>query len=460
MNKTKKIHFIAIGGSIMHNLAIALKNKGYQITGSDDEIFEPSRTKLEKHSLLPAQYGWQTKSISSDLDAVILGMHARKDNPELMKAQELGVKIYSFPEYIYEQSKDKKRVVIAGSHGKTTITSMVMHVLNHCNMDFDYAVGAALKGFENSVRLSDAPIIIIEGDEYLSSPLDMTSKFFKYRHHIGLISGIAWDHVNVFPTEAFYIEQFNKFANLTPADGFITYYGGDARTIELAVDNENGANAVAYEAHPSSMEDHITYLLHNDERIPIKVFGQHNLENISGAKNILIQLGVTDEQFYDAIPSFEGANLRLDLVAENTATTVYKDFAHAPSKVAATTKAFKSQYQDRELVACLELHTFSSLNADFIGSYKGTLQPADTKIVYFNPHTVALKKLTPITRDIVKTAFDENELEVFDNREELEQFLLDQQWKRKNLLLMSSGNFDNMDIAKIGAAIVNEHAVH
>ncbi|MDH5474503.1 MAG: Mur ligase domain-containing protein [Cyclobacteriaceae bacterium] len=453
MGNVKKIHFIAIGGSIMHNLAIALKNKGYEISGSDDEIFEPSKSKLKRLGLLPTVEGWQPEAITTAIDVIILGMHARKDNPELLKAQALGIKIYSFPEYIYEQSKDKKRVVIAGSHGKTTITSMIMHVLNYCNKDFDYAVGAALNGFENSVRLSDAPIIIIEGDEYLSSPLDMTAKFFKYHHHIGLISGIAWDHMNVFPTEAFYTEQFEKFADLTPANGFITYYKGDKKCTSAAINNKNGATSAAYEAHPSIRIDHDTFLIHDKNKIPIKVFGQHNLENISGAKTILMQLGITDEQFYAAIPSFEGANLRLDLVAENEHTTVYKDFAHAPSKVAATTSAFKKQYPDRKLVACLELHTFSSLNTDFISNYKGTLQLADIKIVYFNPHTVAAKKLPPLSISKVKIAFGEDNILVFDNRKALEKHLLEQQWENKNALLMTSGNYDNMDIPALGKKI-------
>lgn len=454
MSNLQRIHFIAVGGSIMHNLAIALKQQGHNISGSDDEIFEPSHTRLSENDLLPNRNGWNPDLITNDLDAVILGMHAREDNPELLKAKELGIKIYSFPDYIYEQSKNKQRVVIAGSHGKTTITAMMMHVLKYFDKDFDYAVGAQLKGFANTVQLTDAPLIIIEGDEYLSSPIDSTPKFLKYQHHIGLISGISWDHINVFETEEDYVRQFEIFADKTPKGGSLAYFEGDSMATMIGSKEREDIKFLPYSAHSSVIENNNTYLLHGKESIALKVFGRHNLENINAAKVVLGRIGISEDEFYEAIQSFEGAQLRMQKVANNTNTTIYRDYAHAPSKVKATTLALKEQYPERELIACLELHTFSSLKKEFLKQYEGTMKYANIPIVYFNPQTIAHKKLDPISKEDVTKAFDVAHLEVFDNKEEMENFLLKQDWGYKNLLMMSSGNFENMDIKALATKII------
>ncbi|QSE96755.1 UDP-N-acetylmuramate--L-alanine ligase [Fulvivirga lutea] len=443
--ESQNIHFIAIGGSIMHNLAIALKKKGFNITGSDDEIFEPSRSLLQKNGLLPEKVGWDESKIHEGLDAVILGMHAREDNPELKKAQELGVKIYSFPDYIYEQSIDKQRIVIAGSHGKTTITSIIMHVLKYHNKKFDYAVGARIAGFEEMVQLSDAPIIIIEGDEYLSSPIDRTPKFLKYHHHIGLISGVWWDHINVFPTEEEYVKQFDLFADATPKAGSLIYSDDDSLGTVIGQKGREDVNEIPYKTHPHSIEDGVTYLTHGNETIPVKLFGKHNLQNISGAMAVLKRIGITDDMFYMAIQSFSGADKRLELIGENNGMAIYKDYAHAPSKVKATTLAVKEQYPARDLVACLELHTFSSLNKDFIDQYKGTMKYANVPIVFYSPSTLEKKQLDPISKDDIKKSFGEANLNVFDDRDEMIEFLKQQNWRNKNLLLMTSGTFNGLD---------------
>jgi UDP-N-acetylmuramate: L-alanyl-gamma-D-glutamyl-meso-diaminopimelate ligase len=454
MNNNQRIHFIAIGGSIMHNLAIALKEKGHQVTGSDDEVYEPSKSRLDAHGLLPSKQGWDTASISEELDAVILGMHARADNPELLKAQEMGLKIYSFPEYIYEQSKNKQRIVIAGSHGKTSITSVIMHVLQFFDRKFDYAVGAQLNGFENMVKITDAPIIIIEGDEYLSSPIDRTPKFLKYHHHIGLISGISWDHINVFPTEEEYVKQFELFADQTPKSGSLAFYENDSMTMMLGNKERPEVVKIPYTTLPHTIENSKTYLTVEKENYLLKVFGRHNLQNLSGAKGVLGRIGISEEQFYEAIQSFEGASRRMEKVAGNDNTTVYRDYAHAPSKVQATTLAVKEQYPERELVACLELHTFSSLNKDFLSQYKDTMKYANKPVVYFNPETVAHKQLPAITKEDIKTNFATSQLEVFDNIDELKTFLKAQKWENKNLIMMSSGNFNDLDMNELSSEII------
>ena len=454
MDTAQRIHFIAIGGSIMHNLAIALKEKGHQVSGSDDEIYEPAKSRLLAKELLPSSQGWHPDMITEELDAVILGMHARIDNPELLKAQELGVKIFSFPEYIYEQSKDKQRVVIAGSHGKTSITSILMHVLRYFEREFDYAVGAQLSGFDNMVKLSDAPIIIIEGDEYLSSPIDRTPKFLKYHHHIGLISGISWDHINVFPTEEEYLKQFEAFADQTPKAGSLSYFESDPLTSMIGSKERKDVVMLPYDTHLHTIENSATFLSHGSESYPLKVFGRHNLQNINGAKAVLGRIGISEDQFYEAIQSFEGASKRMEKVSENEITTVYKDYAHAPSKVQATTLAVKEQYPERELVACLELHTFSSLNKNFLGQYSGTMKYANTPIVYFNPETVKNKQLPAITKEDIKTKFGMADLEVFDNIADLETFIKAQKWSNKNLIMMSSGNFDDLDITALASHII------
>lgn len=446
MPKSQRIHFIAIGGSVMHNLAIALKNQGHTVTGSDDEIFEPSRSALEANGLLPKAEGWNPAAIDRSLDVVILGMHAKKDNPELVKAQELGLAIYSFPEYIYNHSIDKQRVIIAGSHGKTTITGIVVHVLNYYNRSFDYVIGARIKGVDNPVKLSDAPLIVVEGDEYLCSALDPTPKFLRYQHHIGLISGVAWDHANVFPTEEEYLKQFDKFADQTPKSGILIFCESDPMVSVVGNKQRNDVISVPYKAHPHAVENGQEYLTNGKERIPIKIFGNHNLQNINGAKELLKRIGITTEQFYKAISSFEGAAGRLEKVKENNSTVIFKDYAHAPSKVKASVRAVKELYPNREVVACLELHTFSSLNKNYLPQYKDSLKGIGQAIVFFNPEKVKAKNLEPLTEADIKQAFGSNTLHVFDDAKKLETYLESQKWDNKNLLMMSSGNFAGFNI--------------
>ena len=442
---SQKIHFIAIGGSIMHNLAIALHKKGHQVTGSDDEIFEPSKGRLSVNGLLPLKEGWDIERINDQLDAVILGMHAREDNPELLKAQKMGLKIYSFPEYIYEQSTDKQRVVIAGSHGKTTITSIIMHVLKYFNRKFDYAVGARIDGFEDMVQLSDAPIIIIEGDEYLTSTLDRTPKFLKYHHHIGLISGVSWDHINVFPSEEKYVRQFDLFADATPKAGTLVYSEDDSLGTVIGGKERPDVVTIPYKTHPYTIENGTTFLLNGSENIAVKLFGKHNLQNISGALEVLKKIGISSDQFYMAIQSFRGADKRLELIEKTENSAFYKDYAHAPSKVKATTLAVKEQYPERDLVACLELHTFSSLNKDFLNQYKGSMKYSNTPVVFYSPATLAQKRLEPISKEEIKKSFGEKNLIVFDDRDELLDYIKDQDWNNKNLLMMTSGTFNGID---------------
>ena len=450
------VHFIAIGGSAMHNLAIALHKKGYYVTGSDDEVFEPSKSQLKSYDLLPKKEGWFPENITSELDAVILGMHARQDNPELIRALELGLKIFSYPEYLYEQTKDKIRVVIGGSHGKTTITSMIMHVLRYNKIAFDYMVGAQLEGFDTMVSLTEeAKIAIFEGDEYLSSPIDLRPKFHLYFPNIALLSGIAWDHINVFPTFPFYVEQFQIFADLIEPNGSLIYFGNDENLQEVASKSRTDVQKFAYQSHSSVTEDGITYLLTTGKKIKLKIFGDHNLQNISGAKIVCLQLGLTDEQFYSAIAEFKGAARRLEILAEANDCKVFNDFAHSPSKLKATTEAVKKQFPKRKLVACLELHTFSSLKKEFLPQYKNCIDAADLAIVYFNPHTIEHKKLEPITEQQVAEAFDSPNLIVSTNSDELFDFLKELNWKNTNLLLMTSGNFSGKNLKELAQEVVN-----
>lgn len=454
MSKPQRIHFIAIGGSVMHNLAIALKNQGHTVTGSDDEIFEPSRSALEKSGLLPRAEGWDANRIDTSLDVVILGMHAKKDNPELLKAQQLGLKIYSFPEYIYNHSVDKQRVIIAGSHGKTTITGIVVHVLNYFNRSFDYVIGARIKGVDNPVKLSDAPLIVIEGDEYLCSALDPTPKFLRYQHHIGLISGVAWDHANVFPTEEAYLKEFDKFADQTPKSGILIFCDTDPMVSVVGNKQREDVISVPYKAHPHAVENGQEFLTNGKERIPIKIFGNHNLQNITGAKELLKKIGISSEQFYKAIQTFEGAAGRLEKVKETSSTVVFKDYAHAPSKVKASVRAVKELYPNREVVPCLELHTFSSLNKAYLPQYKDSLKGLNNAIVFFNPQKVKAKNLEPLTEADIKNAFGNNSLKVFDDAQKLEEYLKTQNWANKNLLMMSSGNFAGADVKTLADKIL------
>ena len=451
--KKQRIHFIAIAGSVMHNLAIALKQAGHEVTGSDDEIYEPAKTALANEGILPGKEGWHPEKITTSIDVVMLGMHAQKDNPELLKAQELGLKICSFPDYIYEQSRDKQRIVVAGSHGKTTITAIIIHVLNACNRKFDYVIGARVKGIQQTVKLSNAPIIVIEGDEYLSSALDPTPKFLRYHHHIGLISGIAWDHANVFPSEEDYVKQFDLFADQTPKGGTLIYCDQDAMALIIGKKERPDVAGVSYKSHPHTLDGGRFALTFNKEKYPIKVFGSHNFQNINGAKEVLKRIGVTNEQFYRAITSFEGAAGRLEMLGENKSVAVYKDFAHAPSKVAATVKAVRETYPSRDLVACVELHTFSSLNKKFLPQYKDTLKNAQTPVVYFNPEKLKAKKLEPLSRSDIRSAFANPRIQVFDDASELELFILSQEWKEKNLLLMSSGNWGGINLRQLSEKV-------
>lgn len=450
------IHFIAIGGSAMHNLAIALYKKGYKVTGSDDEVFEPSKSRLLKYGLLPEKEGWQPEIISDKIDVIILGMHAREDNPELVRARELGLKIYSYPEYLYEQTKDKLRIVIGGSHGKTTTTSMIMHVLKYNKVEFDYMVGANLDGFETMVGLKDnTDIAVFEGDEYLSSPIDKRPKFHHYRPDIALLTGIAWDHINVFPVFSQYVDQFRIFSEMIEQGGAYIYYEGDEYLRKIAGNIRKDIKAYPYSTPEFCIENNITYLVDGKNKVKLEVFGEHNLQNISGAKIVCNKLGLTDEEFYRAISEFKGSARRLEVVSENSNTTVFYDFAHSPSKLKATTTAVKSQYKDRQLVAVMELHTFSSLKKDFLPQYKGAMESADEAYVYFDPHTIEHKKLEPITREQVKEAFGGNNIEVLTDSELLFNRLRKGEWKNKNLLIMSSGNFSGVDIKKFGKEIVS-----
>lgn len=453
-----KIHFIAIGGSAMHNLAIALKRKGYEISGSDDEIFEPSRSRLKKENIFPEKEGWYPEKINSDLDAVILGMHARADNPELAKAKELNLKIFSYPEYIYEQTKNKTRVVIGGSHGKTTITSMIMHVLNENKMEHDYLVGAMLQGYDCMVRLSEtAKIAIIEGDEYLSSPIDRRPKFHLYFPDIAVISGIAWDHINVFPTFEKYVEQFQIFADKISEKGILVYCEKDAEVKKVAENAPSHLLKIGYGIHVHETFNGETCLIdENGNKVPLQIFGDHNLQNLNAAKHVCTHLGISPEKFYHAIRSFKGASKRLELVAKNNFSSVYKDFAHSPSKLKATTEAVKKQFPNRKLIACMELHTFSSLNESFLEQYKGSMELADEAIVYFNPHTIEHKKLKPINAEQVKNAFGGNNVEVITDSKQITEKLKNQQWVNCNLLLMTSGNFDGMDLNTFGESLLSK----
>lgn len=451
---TKKYHFIAIGGAVMHNLALSMAAKGYQVTGSDDEIYEPSRTRLDKAGILPKEKGWYPEKIHLGLDGIILGMHARIDNPELQKAKELQIPVFSFPEFIYEQSQDKKRVVISGSHGKTSITSMILHVLKYHQKEFDYLVGAQIEGFDLMVKLSDAPIIIIEGDEYLTSPLDRRPKFFHYHHDILLMSGIAWDHFNVFPTFEFYKEQFEKLVEMTPEKGHFIYCSEDPIVKELGQKAKGKIdNLIPYKAHPYKVKDGITYLLTDSGEIGINVFGEHNLQNLQGALEVCLSLGLSKEQFYQAIQEFKGAAKRQEVLAKSDTSILYRDFAHAPSKLKATVNAVKNQFPERKLIAVQELHTYSSLNKDFVNNYAHTFDEADVAVIYLNPKAVSLKKLDLMDEKTLRDAFKRKDLKLFTVIDQLKVFLESQEYHQANLLLMSSGNYDDMDLSQLKTKI-------
>lgn len=442
-----RIHFIAIGGAIMHHLAMALQKQGHIVSGSDDKIADPAKTNLANAGILPDTIGFFEEKITSDIDAVILGMHARIDNVELLKAQKLGIKIYSFPHFIYEFAKNKKRVVIAGSHGKTSITSMVMHVLRKRGFDFDYMVGAAVQGFDSAVKLStDAPIIILEGDEYLASPLHLESKFMFYAPHIALISGIAWDHINVFPVYEGYVNQFAKLMDIVSET--IVYFKHDKELPTLVANYHEEAEVKGYENPNFIVENEKTYIKDGDQKYALSVFGEHNLQNIEGARLVCESLGVNKKDFYTAISDFSGAANRLQKLGENDKTVIYKDFAHSPSKLKATVDATRLQYQNRNIIAVMELHTFSSLNKDFWQEYAGTMEAADTTVVYIDEETLALKKMPAIDKEEVIASFKKEGLSVLQNKTNLAHFLMRQKFENTVLLLMTSGTFGGLDVGK------------
>jgi len=444
------IHFIAIGGSAMHNLAIALHQKGDQVSGSDDTIHDPSKSRLEKYGLLPKEFGWYPEKISLELEVIILGMHAKKDNPELLKAQELGLKIYSYPEFLFEQSKDKTRVVIGGSHGKTTITSMILHVMNYHEKKVDYMVGAQLDGFETMVHLTNEnDFIVLEGDEYLSSPIDMRPKFHLYKPNIALLSDIAWDHINVFPTFENYKEQFKIFTDSMVHGGSMVYNVEDEHVKDVVESSENHIKRYTYETPKHFIENGITYLETKEGDLPLEIFGKHNLQNLAGAKWICQHMGIDEDDFYEAIASFGGASKRLEKIVENNSTVIFKDFAHSPSKVAATTKALKEQYSERTILACLELHTYSSLNAEFLAEYKGALDFADKAVVFYSPHAVKIKQLEEVSVQQIADAFERDDLIIYTNPQEFKDFLFSENLEKTAVVLMSSGNYGGLDFEEV-----------
>jgi len=446
------IHFIAIGGSVMHNLAIALHKKGYKITGSDDEITEPSKSRLNKYGLLPEKNGWFPENIDSSVNAIILGMHARIDNPELIKAQEFGIKIYSYPEYIFEQTKDKKRIVVGGSHGKTTITSMIMHVLKYNNYDFDYLVGSQLEGFETMVHLEkNSKIAVFEGDEYFASPLDKRPKFHIYKPNIAIINGIEWDHINVYPTFEQYIEQFRLFIECIEAQGILLYFSDDRNVTDIVKLSKNNVKKIGYSYHSYEIIKNKTYIIYKEKKYPLYIFGEHNMQNIMAAKLVCDELGIEPEKFYCAISNFKGSAKRLEpyYSDEQNRKKIFIDFAHAPSKVKATIKAVINQFTDYNIIACLELHTFSSLNVNFLPQYKNSMEGADKKIVYYDPKTIMHKNLPEIKSEEIKQLFGDNEIEVFTSSSELKEYLKSVFKNNSLLLLMSSGTFGGLNFKEL-----------
>jgi len=452
-----RIHLIAIGGSAMHNVALALHQKAYQLSGSDDEIFEPSKSRLKKAGLLPDRIGWDPDRITKDLDVVILGMHAKKDNPELLKAQKLGLKVVSYPEFIFEQAKDKQRIVIAGSHGKTSTTAMVLHVLNQQKVDCDYLVGAQLEGFDTMVKLSDAPLMILEGDEYLSSPIDRKPKFLWYKADVAVITGIAWDHINVFPTFEVYQNQFRAFIDSIKDEGVLIYYQHDPHMQELLRGHGRDLRLKGYDTHPHQVVEGKTHLIDGEHEYEVEIFGNHNLQNLHAALKVCEEVGISKKDFYQSISSFKGAARRMELIAENAGAKVFKDFAHAPSKLKASVSAVKTQFPDKRLIACVELHTFSSLTKDFLKQYSGTMENADRAMVYYNPHTIAHKGLEEVSEEEVVAAFLPSDVEVFNNSSNIKAELEAENYQDSVLLLMTSGNFDGINLDEFGKNLLDNH---
>ncbi|MCG9912437.1 MAG: Mur ligase domain-containing protein [Flavobacteriales bacterium] len=445
------IHFIAIGGAAMHNLALALHKAGHQVTGSDDEIFDPARTRLQKAGLLPQSEGWFPEKIHEQIDAIVLGMHAKSDNPELKKARELGLKVYSYPEYLYEVWKNKTRVVIGGSHGKTSITSMILHAYNACGVKSDYMVGALLAGFENMVSIDDSnEIAVMEGDEYLASTLDLRPKFHLYKGNIGVISGIAWDHINVFPTFENYVEQFSLFIDSLEPEAYLIYNAEDPEVKKLCEQHtRTDIRKIPYVSPDYSVKDEKFTVQFDGKMYPLQVFGKHNLSNLSAACEVCKLTGISAHDFWNASRQFAGASNRLELLAEGKNGVCYKDFAHSPSKVQATLAAFMERYAERKVTACFELHTFSTLNKDFLPGYQGALHGAHRAAVFYNPHTLELKRMPPLDAEFVRTCFGRPDLEVITDTGDLEKFILNSFGEKTALLLMSSGNWGNLNTRKL-----------
>ena len=441
-----RVHFIAIGGAVMHNLAIALQNKGYTVTGSDDEIFEPSASRLKMHGLLPEKWGWDPAIITGDIDTIILGMHAKPDNPELLKARELGIEIMSFPEFLYKQTKNKKRIVIAGSHGKTTTTAMIMHVLRVVGIKFDYMVGSQIDGFETMVGLSDeAQIAVFEGDEYLTSALDKRPKFHLYMPDIAVLNGIAWDHMNVFPTFENYTEQFKVFIEKITPGGSLFYFDGDPEVKRIALASSDNIRKKPYKVHGYFQNKTGFYAATHNRVIPLKIFGEHNMQNLSAAREVCFEIGVSEDDFYDAIKSFEGTSRRLQKLNENEKGVIFLDFAHSPSKVKATVDAIVSRYPSREIIVFLELHTYSSLSSEFLPLYENTLANATEAFVYFNPHAIELKKLKNLSKEAVRKAFGGENISVYDDSKQMFSCVKSQNYRCPVYLFMSSGDFDGFN---------------
>jgi UDP-N-acetylmuramate: L-alanyl-gamma-D-glutamyl-meso-diaminopimelate ligase len=449
INHDQHIHFIAIGGSAMHNLAIALHQTGYFVTGSDDDIFEPSRSRLSANGLLPAELGWHPEKISRKTKAVILGMHARIDNPELKRATDLGIRIYSFPDFVFQSSKNAKRVVIAGSHGKTTITSIIMHVLRYAGKEFDYLVGAGIEGFSNMVKLNGAPIIVLEGDEYLSSALDKTPKFIRYNHDIGLISGIAWDHINAFPSKDEYIDQFSRFIDNTPDDGCLVYFDEDPVIRELLKGKKNKFRIIPYSTPIYIVRDGQYYLKNELSETGLRLFGKHNMQNLAGAMEVLKLLGLPEKDIFKSLRSFDGAANRLEKLFDDKSIVIYKDFAHSPSKLKSTVEAVHELYPEKKIISCFELHTYSSLNKDFLGEYRNSFPSEGINMVFVNDHTLKIKKMPPLSDEAIKTGFNNDKLTIIRSKQNLENLILDNIQPDTVLLFMSSGNFGEMNYSDL-----------
>ena len=452
-----RVHFIAVGGAVMHNLAIALHKKGYHVTGSDDEIFEPSRSRLAENGLLPEKQGWYPENITGEIDTVILGMHARGDNPELIRARELRLRIMSFPEYLYEQTKNKKRIVVAGSHGKTTTTAMIMHVFRFLGISFDYMVGSMIDGFDTMVGLYDtSEFAVLEGDEYLTSALDPRPKFHLYMPDIAILNGIAWDHMNVFPTFENYVDQFRIFIDKISVGGTLIYFEDDSEVRKIALDAKNNIFKKPYKVHGYFQNKTGFYAATHNRVVPMKIFGGHNMQNLSAAKEACLAAGISEDDFYRAIQSFEGTSKRLQKLYSNENGDAYLDFAHSPSKVKATVEAVAARYPGRDIIACLELHTYSSLNINFLPQYHGTLENASFPFIYFNPHATILKKLPSLSINEVRKAFGDTNIMVFDNSIKMFSYIRKQKFRNPVYLFMSSGDFDGMNLLEISEDLLKQ----